>query len=225
MDVTYVDRAASLDETLVVADLHLGREATMGVQVSTGGDEDVRDRLLALLDRFDPETVVLAGDVLHSFEEMPAGTERVVGTIHDRILDGGARAVVTPGNHDVALDAVWPGETTDAYRVGDTVICHGHRTPDVDADRYVVGHDHPTLVVEGRKRPCYLEGETVDGDALVMLPAFDRLTAGVPLDTVTTADLQSPLLASLESARPVVWDADAEETLRFPALSQFREML
>jgi len=51
------------------------------------------------------------------------------------------------------IESLWDGPIWDEYRVRDTVVLHGHETPDDDADRYVVGHDHPTIVIEGQRRP------------------------------------------------------------------------
>ncbi|MEA5386470.1 metallophosphoesterase [Haloarculaceae archaeon H-GB11] len=225
MDWTFADRAVYADGTLVVADLHLGREAAASVQVPVGGDEDVLDRLDDLVSRFDPEEVVLAGDVLHSFGSVPDAVGETVADLHDRIEAAGARPVVTPGNHDVHLDAVWKGATADAYRIGDAVICHGHERPSLDADAVVVGHDHPALAVEGQKRPCFLRGPAAGFREVVMLPAFDRLASGVVVNEMRGGAFQSPVIDDADALCPVVWDTEANQALEFPALATFRKLL
>jgi hypothetical protein len=40
-----------------------------------------------------------------------------------------------------------------------------------------------------------------------------------------TADFDSPLVTDADAFRPFVWDADAQETLRFPPLGEFRDLL
>ncbi len=124
------------------------------------------------------------------------------------------------------LDSVWDGPTETEYWVGDTVVCHGHEAPDADAGRYVVGHDHPTISIEGQRRPCYLVGsDQFRGSDVVMLPSFNRLNAGVEVNEMRAGDFQSPLITDADRLEPVVWDESGRETLSFPPLGEFRRML
>lgn len=223
------DRALILDGTLVLADLHIGKEAT-SVELPVGERTDLLDRTAALLARHEPATVVVAGDVLDAFGSVPQAATGTVHELLDTIRDADARPIATPGNHDAMLPGVWDGETVSEHRVAgmDTVICHGHEQPSTAADRYVLGHDHPTVRIEGRKRPCYLVGEqAVDGRAVevVMLPAFNRLVPGARVGRVAAGGFQSPLVTDPDDLRPVVWDREAGEPLRFPPLGEFRGML
>jgi len=225
MALTYDDRAVVVGETLVLADLHVGKGSS-NLELPVGDSTDTLDRLAGLLDRHDPSTVVVAGDLLHSFSTVPHTVEDTVETIRQRCREYGARPVVTPGNHDTMLDAVWSGPTTAEHTVGDTVVCHGHEAPTVDAERYVVGHDHPTIEIEGQRQPCYLVAENAyRGGDVVMMPAFNRLLAGVEINRLRATDFQSPLITDVDAARPLVWDEAGEETLEFPPLEEFREML
>jgi putative SbcD/Mre11-related phosphoesterase len=225
MEFTFADRAVFFEGTLILADLHLGREAAASVQVPVGSDHDAVERLDALCARFDPEQVVIAGDVLHAFDSVSAGVAETLSEIRERAETADARVVVTRGNHDARLDSVWDGPTTDAYRVGDAVVCHGHERPESDADVAIVGHDHPALVVEGQKRPCYLRGPGVGFDDVLVLPAFDRLAAGTAVNDATGDAFHTPLLDHAGSVRPIVLDEDTGETLSFPRLSSFRDLL
>ena len=221
------DRAALIGDTLVLADLHLGRTGT-AVELPVGAGEDMRDRLAALLDRFDPSTVVIAGDLLHSFGGVPRGVTRTLGALRGTVRAAGAELVVLPGNHDTLLETVWDGPTRQTYQAGETVICHGHAIPEpeTEADRYVIGHDHPTIVIEGDRRPCYLAGDGVYQDAdVLVVPTFNRVIAGVPVNNVTGGALMSPLLPAAERLSPVIRDESAEETLVFPPLEEFRHHL
>ena len=116
------------------------------------------------------------------------------------------------------------GDVDDA---GETsiVVAHGHVRPAVDADWYVVGHDHPTLDVEGQRRPCYLHGRGANGAGLLVLPAFSRLPTGVAVNDMTGADFQSPLVDAADSLRPVVRDEAADRTHEFPPLGECRQLL
>ena len=119
------------------------------------------------------------------------------------------------------------GDLMDAGDGGETsvVVAHGHVRPAVDADWYVVGHDHPTLSVEGLRRPCYLHGNGADDAGVLMLPAFSRLPAGVSVNTMTAADFRSPLVEAADPLRPVVRDGAADRTHEFPPLGKCRRLL
>jgi putative SbcD/Mre11-related phosphoesterase len=221
--VEFDDRALVLDGTLVLADLHVGREAA-NVEVPVGERADLRDRLSALLSRHEPADVVVAGDLLDSFGGVPAGAAETVHELERVVADSGAELVVVRGNHDVQLPGVLGRRVRDAHRVGDTLVCHGHEPPPATAGRYVVGHDHPTIEIEGQRRPCYLVGEQAAGE-VVMLPAFTRLVRGVRVNRMRAREFQSPLVTDPDTLRPVVPDEDAGDTLEFPPLGEFRSLL
>jgi len=220
------DRAVLLDDVLVLADLHVGKAAASNVEVPVGAGADMVDRVATLCDRFDPRVVVVAGDLLDSFDTVPRLVEETLDGFREVCRGVDAEVVVTPGNHDTMLDVVWGGRTTAEYRIGNTVVCHGHVEPDAEADRYIVGHDHPTITIEGHTRPCYLAGETVyRGADLLMLPSFNRLVSGVEVNEMSAADFLSPMVRDADALAPVVRDSNRDETLAFPPLGAFRQHL
>ncbi len=225
-DLTLRDRAVAIADTLVVSDLHLGKGSAAGLELPIGAGTTVVERLAALLDRFDPATVVLAGDVLHAFGTVPHTVTDAFEGITAAVRRADADLIVIEGNHDTMLEQVWDGDSRTSYRIEQTVVCHGHVEPDERADRYVVGHDHPTLAVEGRRRPCYLAGDSsYRGADLVMLPAFSRLLQGVAVNDMAASDFQSPLVTDADTLQPIVWDDDAAEALGFPPLGSLRHRL
>lgn len=224
----YRDRAVYFPapETLVVADLHLGRAASSSVEANLGEHDDVTGRFTALLERYQPEEAVVAGDLLHSFSTLPRGVLESVTALKKAARSRGIRLVVTPGNHDAMLEKVWEGPTVDEYQLGEWIVCHGHKTPDTDAGGYVVGHDHPSIKIEGQRRPCFLYGDGVyRGADLLVLPAFTPLAPGVAVNRIGASDFQSPLVVDADALQPVVRDAADDETLVFPPLGEFRRLL
>ncbi|MFC6906067.1 metallophosphoesterase [Halalkalicoccus tibetensis] len=222
-DCVFRDRAAYFpaEETLVLADVHLGKDRASSVELPLGEREDVLERLGALLSEFEPEEVVVAGDLLHSFDHLPYGVEESLRAFERRVAEAGARLVVTRGNHDTMLDSLLDG-TVSTHRVGEVLACHGHERAG-SAEGYVLGHVHPAITIEGRKRPCYLLGPAAGGGRALVLPAFTRLAAGV--DVSRAEALRSPLLGPPGAFRPVVRDEDGDETLEFPPLSELRAYL
>lgn len=251
-DARFRDRAVYFPrgETLVLADLHVGRGEAADVEFPLGEATDLRDRLTTLLTAFDPETVVVAGDVLHQFSRTSDAVAQSLSGLREACLDAGARPVLVAGNHDTMLSSVWDGPTPDSHEItlsgeppagpeddylpatvsGPVVVRHGHEPPPAtEADRaglYVVGHDHPTVEIQGRRRPCYLfVPDAVRGTPALMLPAFNRIPAGVVVNGMAGDDFQSPFVTAADPVHPVVWDPDADERLSFPALGDLRRLL
>ena len=228
-DLAFRDRAVYLEaaETLVVADLHLGRAATSNVSAPLDERGDLLDRLARLRTAFDPSTVVFAGDVLHSFSTVPDGIDETVTELYDRCVDAGVDVVAIEGNHDRLLETIWPTSIESAAKLDDgTVVCHGHEEPDVEGSRYLIGHDHPAITIEGVKRPCLCVDPTgYRGREIAVLPAFTRFAGGVELNQLRGDAFQSPLVPSVDSLQPIIWDAERETTLEFPPLGEFRRLL
>lgn len=227
--IEFADRAVYLPsaDALVCADLHLGRDDAAPVELPLGERTRLPDRIDALLDRFNPAELVLAGDIVHAFEDIPAHVEDTLGGLIDAADAAGARPVLLEGNHDAILSSIAPLQPTSAHRLQDgTLVVHGHESPPEvdDITRIVFGHVHPAIVIEGRRRPCYLYDDHATPTRLV-LPAFNSLAPGTPLNDAQRSDLPSPLLDRATSVRPIVRDPDADETLWFPPLASFREML
>ena len=252
--LSFGDRAVYLreDDALVIADVHLGRGAASVVDAPIDAVDGVVERLSGLLERFEPETVVVAGDLLHSFSFVPQDVRKQVDAIVRAVETADANLVLTPGNHDPMVEDVFSGAIFDSYRPGDgrTVVYHGDVEPtaleeetlegatlEEETDSppvprlYVVGHDHPALSIDGRKRPCFLYGSGVyplESGARVdvlVLPAFSRLARGTTVNRRRASDFQSPLITAIDPFYPVVRDVDAGETLWFPRLGECRELL
>ncbi|WP_017342741.1 metallophosphoesterase [Halorubrum sp. T3] len=249
-DVAFAERAVYLpaSDALVVADLHVGRGEASAVSLPLGERADLVDRLGALLDRFDPATVVVAGDAVHTFDRVTDRAREALDALRDACDARGAALELVAGNHDAALANAWDGPVREELLLsgnpdsdsdaGDslrTVVCHGHEAPSTAADRYVIGHVHPTIEIEGDRRPCVLRGEgTYRGADLLVLPAFTRLAPGVAVNDMGTAAFDSPLVTDADRLAPVVIDSppdggdggsDGGEPLRFPPLGEFRELL
>ncbi|MGM0592465.1 MAG: metallophosphoesterase [Halobacteriota archaeon] len=228
LDAEFRDRAVYLPRTdaLVVADVHVGRDEASSVEFPLGERSDLSERLDALLLYFSPATVVFAGDVLHPFDAASDRTVAALEAIVDSCREKGVRPVLVAGNHDTALAGVWDGPVHDAFFVDDVLVTHGHEVPDREAATYVVGHDHPAIVIEGKKRPCYLYGpNSYRGGDVLMLPAFNRLARGTVVNDMRTTDFQTPLVSNAAILQPIVYDSDSHETLRFPPLGRLRRLL
>ncbi|WP_336037120.1 metallophosphoesterase [Halobacterium yunchengense] len=224
--VAFGERSAYLPEAdaLVVADLHVGRDAASDVALPLGERDDLLARLRGALGEFAPSTVVVAGDLLHVHGSVPEGAEATVDELRAAVREAGADLRVVRGNHDAMLDAVGV-DAEDAVELGDgTAVCHGHEDPPVDADRYVVGHEHPAVEIEGTRHPCFLHGPNqYEGADVLFLPAFTRLASGTLVNGLRRDESLSSMLADPTGFRPVV--VSDGEPLAFPALGDLRGLL
>lgn len=243
------DRAAYFPDAdaLVCADLHLGRDAESNVELPLGERRRVPQRIETLLERFVPDRLVVAGDVLHAFDAVSEPVAASLAAVETAAADAGVELVFVAGNHDGMLETVADAAIVDAVDLGNgTVVLHGDERPSAvaegvgadaadsvalatdiaAADRYVIGHEHPAIVIEGQRHACYLEGPApAPGASVVVLPAFNRLARGTVLNGATRGDPSSPLLEDVHRFRPAVRDPDAEETLWFPPLSALQPLL
>ncbi|MBS3760006.1 metallophosphoesterase [Halodesulfurarchaeum sp.] len=225
--VEYEDRAVWFPdaETLVLADLHLGRVRQSRVDFPVGDGKDLPNRLDRLCERYEPTAVVVAGDLVHAFDTVPYGVADAIQNLVDVVVDAGAELIVTSGNHDPTLERVESLDPVDEYHLdSSTVVHHGHEQPTANTDRYVIGHEHPALTIEGNRRPCYLECWAQHGEASVLvLPAFSRVAVGTTVNDLKAADSMSPLLTDTDACRPIVSTTD--ESLSFPPLGKLRPHL
>ncbi|PSP55247.1 metallophosphoesterase [Halobacteriales archaeon QS_1_67_19] len=227
MDAQFRERAVYMpaEDALVIADLHVGRDESSAVELPLGERTDLTDRLADLLSAFEPAEVVFAGDLLHAFDRVPEGAAETLAALRGTIRDAGAEPIAVRGNHDPMAETL-DLPVRESYRLGDTLIHHGHEKPSAAANRYVVGHDHPAIEIEGRRRPCLLYGPDLYRDAdVLMVPAFNRLAPGTTVNGMRARDFQSPLVTDADALRPIVWDAEAGESLSFPPLGEFRRLL
>jgi metallophosphoesterase superfamily enzyme len=136
---------------LVVADLHFGIEADLaahGIHFRSRSKARL-ERLLKIVDRTDPDGLVLLGDIKHSipsltrqeYYELP----RILGALRDRVP-----LHVFPGNHDIGIERYCtPAEICpkDGAVLDGVGYLHGHTYPSpyLGGHLIIAGHHHPLL--------------------------------------------------------------------------------
>jgi len=175
------DRAAwwPQRETLIVADLHLGKSQTLraaGAAIPAGVLDETLGRLGRLIETTGAGRVVVVGDLLHAGVGLTADLVERVSAWRDG-FEGGL--VVVPGNHDRGLSRVaeaWRLEVTgEIWREGGLAFCHEPIV--VDGAFCWSGHVHPAVSLAGGgdrvKLACFVVGRGTG-----LLPAFTRFAAG-----------------------------------------------
>ncbi|GBR17073.1 ligase-associated DNA damage response endonuclease PdeM [Gluconobacter frateurii] len=189
-------------QTLVVADLHLGKGTSArsrGLLLPPGDTISTLEKVLRLVESCSPRLLVALGDSFHD----PGAGERLLDeekALLDTTLRKAAILWIT-GNHDAAPIANIGGEWLNEYQSGNLIFRHipSARIPAGKAE--LAGHLHPKVRIRIRghvmRRACFITGN----DRLI-LPAFGSYTGGL--------DISDPALATLfhQGSAAYVWGAD-----------------
>ncbi|MFA1610721.1 metallophosphoesterase [Halobellus rubicundus] len=163
------------ETALVVSDYHAGIEVGLryerGVELDSNADLR-RIRLLGLLDRVDPDRVVVLGDLGHRIGSADGAESEELADLFDAL--GDRPVTLVRGNHDAGLESELAdvgGERVtvtgpEGVRLGRVGFVHGHTWPSrevVESDVVCVGHEHPAVRLEdevggGRKERAWLRG-------------------------------------------------------------------
>ncbi len=214
---------------MVVADLHIGieqelRDAGLSVPSQTCMMEA---RLHALITTYHIQDIYLLGDVKHN---IPTSTiqERTDVRFFLERLTAKATVHILPGNHDGNIDRLASPAVqihpSSGIILDDTGLLHGHRWPSAElftCQRLIIAHTHPIVQFTDRLgyksiEPCWLRGpcliekvkertsETAC-EQLVILPAFNPLCGGIP---VNKDPLLGPVPSLLDTSRAEVYLLD-----------------
>jgi DNA ligase-associated metallophosphoesterase len=158
---------------LAVADLHFGYELSQraaGRLVPMWGMASISERLMQLVDEYQPRHLVILGDLVH---------DKTAASEASRLLqDLAARCepIVVAGNHDrqlrghVAMVESWE---TEAFH-----FHHGHCAVDHTHRIQIIGHHHPAGVITdgaGLRLKC---PAFVQQSSCWIMPAFSPWSSG-----------------------------------------------
>lgn len=225
MQLSLYSRFLSLPEhsMVVIADVHIGY-GRQESGVATYDEHRLVDHATQAVDEAGADQIVLAGDTLHRFGENHPDTFDVLHELFDT-LNSQYELTVLPGNHDEHRFEAAPFSdvpTTQQFSVDSATIVHGHHALP-DGDPVIIGHLHPVLTVQGDRWPCFLKGSYQNRTVLV-LPAFNRYTAGAPVSTLYHDVHEGALDArDLHGLKPIVVDPDTNQVRTFPTLRAMHE--
>ncbi len=205
------DKCLVLDEgpTVVIGDLHLGYERALeqdGLYLPRINTDSIRDALNEILYRYEPERVVLLGDVKHDFKR--AGREesaQVRGIIE--LISEDAQVVVVKGNHDNYIQNIISDMgilAVDHIDVMGYRLEHGHS--DSGVRPCIIGHEHPSvripgMVGGGMKILCFVHARN---EGVIVIPPFSPFSSGN--DLVADADcVMAPALKASEYSEACIY--------------------
>jgi uncharacterized protein len=172
---------------LAVSDLHLEKGSSYarhGMLLPPWDTKATLDRLVLLLRRWSPRTVVALGDSFHdaaAHGRLPSAEEARLRSIASSL-----RLVWIRGNHDPTPPDTLGGDCVETLHAGP--LAFRHQAEHGAGPGEICGHLHPKATVRARgdrvSRPCFV----ADARRL-MLPAFGAYAGGL--------DVSDPAIAGL----------------------------
>jgi uncharacterized protein len=165
--------------TLLIADLHFGKAATLrahGIPVPRGSSSATLARLDLLLTLYPAQRIVFLGDFLHARKGRSDATLSALRAWRQR--HDSLQLQLVLGNHD--RHAGVPPQDLRIEALKEPLVMEPfalRHIPLAEPERYVIaGHLHPAVRLHGRghesaQLPCFVFGTSV-----AVLPAFGELT-------------------------------------------------
>lgn len=189
------------DDTLAIADLHLGYEASLQaehVAMPRFQLGPMKERLASLLADLSPQHVVINGDMKHDF----AGNRGQEWDEVEEVLDilSGIDVSVVRGNHDNFLQSMLSRRgvrMVDSLTlpVSGVTLMHGHKAAAGQAGLRIFGHEHPVVRMRDEvgarlAAPCFVHDP---GNGFLLMPAFSPLASGTDVLSPTQGFMCPPL--------------------------------
>lgn len=216
------------DNALVVADMHLGCEASLehqGMSIPRVQTRKIGEYMRRMIDAIEPSKVIVAGDLKHNFSRnLNQEWQDVYEFV--KTLSGRAPLEVVKGNHDNYLGLIlreYGVPLLREMRSGSVRILHGHEGS-LTGGLTVMGHIHPSIrlrdaVGASLKDHCFLYNREL---RVLVLPALSIVSPGTDVVGQDSSDSISPLLAEtgLSGFVPIAFSGD--KALRFPTVGELR---
>jgi uncharacterized protein len=198
---------------LSFADLHLGYEEELyhkGVHLPLNEFTYQRNLFGKLIGKYKPKTVVLNGDIKHSFGRINSSEWRQTKELFNLIAEH-CDIVIIRGNHDTMLDFITTKHklvVVDHYKSGDVLFLHGDVLPTTEMlegiQTVIIGHEHPAISLTNGVRTeqykCFLTLPW-NKKTLIVQPSTFSLTHGTD---VLSKKFLSPFLTNVSRAEVAI---------------------
>lgn len=202
---------------LVVADIHLGYEEELrkkGVHLPLGEFNHQKKLFTRLLEQYKPKTIVLNGDLKHSFGSINRTEWKHTLELLD-LLTATSNVVIIKGNHDTILEPIARKKSIairNYYKDNELLFLHGDVLPEPHlleaVQTIIIGHEHPAIGLTNGIRTeqykCFLK-LLWQKRTLIVQPSTFSLTTGVD---VLTHELKSPFLSDINKAHVYIVGED-----------------
>jgi uncharacterized protein len=187
------------ERTVVIADLHIGYESSLeaeGIHIPRIQTRTVISSLGRLMDKYEPDHLVIVGDLKHEFSRNLGQEMKDVRKVLDSVSDR-TDIVLVKGNHDNYIENIVSRiqvPVVPQYKVAGITMVHGHQP--CSERPLVMGHEHPSIKIVDRvgaylKLPCHV---WLKKERILVLPAYSPMASGTDITGVSAGDYLSPVL-------------------------------
>lgn len=166
------------EKSLLVADLHLGKARHFrraGLAVPLAVSEKNIEILESLLTEFNPERLLILGDLFHSSRNYAWDQFKDWLASHPQL-----EAILIPGNHDFhqreAYEVLGLSVEEEPFIVGEFALSHIPLKEGMEGTYNLAGHIHPAVRLSGEGRQSMSLSCFYFGEWQGLLPAFGKFT-------------------------------------------------
>lgn len=202
MPVVYVRPLNSI----VISDPHLGYEGQMsslGTLIPSKNLEFIKNIINKSSISTGADRLIITGDLKNDFSDLKQYERKEIGELIKFCESLGLGLSFVKGNHDNYLDRIKSTYNVEIFKdymcEKGFYIAHGDELPALDADFYLIGHEHPSIVIyrytgSKEKMKAFLYGDTYNKKKLLVLPAASIFATGTDINETEKKDLLSPYL-------------------------------
>ena len=223
----------------IVSDLHVGfeeQQVAAGTFVPRKQLRGIKEKLYALKNEFGVKTIILNGDVKHSFGRATYRGERELGELFKFLLKTFSKVIVLKGNHDNFLQNTLQKFPSIEFHehfleLPRIVVTHGDKAvpPEIlKGKALVMGHQHPSIVLRDEvgasmKLPAFLY--KAGKNPVIITPALSPLSAGTDFLTPKASGFLGKTLEreGVESFTPI--GVSEEGLVKLPKLGILQRKL
>jgi len=187
-DLEICDLALLIEDTMIIADLHLGYEQYLnreGFMLPSFQFEKILDRIDRIRESSGAENIIINGDLKHEFGRVTYQENRELKRLLDHLEENFNNIILIKGNHDPIIPYISQLKNfkiLESLKFQDHLITHGHFIPErIETRTIIIGHEHPCIGLRSGERiekvKCYLIGP-FRGEKLVVMPSFNFVTEG-----------------------------------------------
>ena len=204
------EKALIIDDTLVIADLHVGIEHQLskkGIKIPNQ-IQKMKDRIQVLIADTKAKRLIILGDLKHNIPKSSLTEYREIPRLIKSLTED-IEITIIKGNHDGRIERILPdAEISLHVERGNILFTHGHAWPEsIEYDHIIMGHNHPCIEFidyfgKKTREPAWIRTRFNDkihelydnkkGPEIIIIPAFNDLISGSPFNTTSKRKLLGP---------------------------------
>lgn len=211
----------------LIADLHIGYEGILqreGVMIPKYQKEILKERIKKIINFYEPEKLIINGDLKHEFGKNLRQEWREVTEILDFIRRR-VDVLLIRGNHDNYLKTIASKmgiDFVEEFEIENIKISHGHKNVDFEGRKLIMAHEHPSILIKDKigavvKLPCFMVGREI-----VVMPALSPLASGT--DVSSDESFLSPILKKENMNDFEIYAINDDELLYFSKIKDLKRL-